>query len=498
MNADKFGIHASGKERDFSDITSWSEAERLELVTKSNLFPNPDYRKLHEQEGVPKEALWVIRCVREAIPDKPKCFATSEYIEKKKEYENAKREWRKNETPENKQKVETLAAELDKIGEEITLQRQQEYIAQVSAVREWSKAVRTEEDMIKFQQKIESVRRMNSVTQLGKATEREYSYFGRSHRIQDDMEEKKFLFSKDERFFANHVIQQYNGQNVKPISHFPAVWIDLEEKHGWYQTFVSAPEEAKNPENWQEETYFVVDRKEKKLLGFNFPTKEEAKDFLLSIREKQSEPKPKKRLIPEALINVVRIGEDYRSGKPVSTQEMLDEFGFLGGKFSSRTIKQKRQENLNKSYDACKDMSSVLGIECRDISLNGQVSLSFGTAGRGSTLAYYDDSKRIIHLTEDGAGSFAHEGGHALDAYISRQLGFPQSFCTDVVQDNNPFNEVLSVMQKNPNGSEPDFYRNAVLLDENRSCAGNQNGCYWHSNAELFARAFACYIKDKL
>lgn len=40
-----------------------------------------------------------------------------------------------------------------------------------------------------------------------------------------------------------------------------------------------------------------------------------------------------------------------------------------------------------------------------------------------------------------------------------------------------------------------EFYKNAVALD---SAFSKQDKGYWHSNEELFARAFACYVKDKL
>ena len=49
------------------------------------------------------------------------------------------------------------------------------------------------------------------------------------------------------------------------------------------------------------------------------------------------------------------------------------------------------------------------------------------------------------------------------------------------------FNEPLKV--------ETDYYQNAQLLD---GVYSKDDKRYWHSNEEMFARAFACYVKDKL
>ncbi|MCM1223746.1 MAG: hypothetical protein NC548_55775, partial [Lachnospiraceae bacterium] len=50
--------------------------------------------------------------------------------------------------------------------------------------------------------------------------------------------------------------------------------------------------------------------------------------------------------------------------------------------------------------------------------------------------------------------------------------------------------------------TETDFYKDAKKLDGNFSASGNQKGKddknYWQSDVELFARAFACYVYDRL
>ncbi len=41
---------------------------------------------------------------------------------------------------------------------------------------------------------------------------------------------------------------------------------------------------------------------------------------------------------------------------------------------------------------------------------------------------------------------------------------------------------------------ETDFYKNSIRMG--KEC--EKDGGYWESNTEMTARAFACYIKDKL
>ena len=60
------------------------------------------------------------------------------------------------------------------------------------------------------------------------------------------------------------------------------------------------------------------------------------------------------------------------------------------------------------------------------------------------------------------------------------------------------FERMLSGMQAQEapqiGRTETDFYRNSVRMG--KEC--EKDGGYWDSNVEMTARAFACYIKDKL
>ena len=71
------------------------------------------------------------------------------------------------------------------------------------------------------------------------------------------------------------------------------------------------------------------------------------------------------------------------------------------------------------------DLSKALSISPTDISLDGKLSIAFGSRGSGDALAHYEPTREVINLTKmRGAGSLAHEWGHALDDIIGKQLGY--------------------------------------------------------------------------
>lgn len=53
-----------------------------------------------------------------------------------------------------------------------------------------------------------------------------------------------------------------------------------------------------------------------------------------------------------------------------------------------------------------------------------RLAIAFGSRGKGNALAHYEPSRAVINLTKmKGAGSLAHEFGHALDDMLGQRLG---------------------------------------------------------------------------
>lgn len=126
--------------------------------------------------------------------------------------------------------------------------------------------------------------------------------------------------------------------------------------------------------------------------------------------------------------NRERAGKDWREGKDVTPEQFQTQFGFRGGEFGKWVQQGKgdkeRQAMLNSAYDALMDLSQIVGVPPRAISLNGTLGIAFGSRGSGWASAHFEPSNLVINLTKTrGAGALAHEWFHALDNYFSRQRG---------------------------------------------------------------------------
>ena len=86
----------------------------------------------------------------------------------------------------------------------------------------------------------------------------------------------------------------------------------------------------------------------------------------------------------------------------------------------------------------------------------------------------------------------AEEIGSYRKKLTGRELerGFREQLCSAIYR--------LACTYRRPPESrmaETDFYKNSLYADG--LCSKERNG-YWQSSEEMFARAFACYVKDRL
>ena len=126
----------------------------------------------------------------------------------------------------------------------------------------------------------------------------------------------------------------------------------------------------------------------------------------------------KKRFQPPYLTEIVREGEDFRNGKDILETQFLKDIKVRGGQFGNWENNEERAKNLNACSDAFKDLAVALNVDSTKIGLGGKLGIAFGARGRGNALAHYEPLHNVINLTKmRGAGSLAHEWGHALDYY---------------------------------------------------------------------------------
>lgn len=121
-----------------------------------------------------------------------------------------------------------------------------------------------------------------------------------------------------------------------------------------------------------------------------------------------------------------REGVERRApGEDVTSQKLQDTFGFRGVNYGNWVNDTERQAFTNQAYDALLDLAEIMNLPPKALSLNGLLGLAFGAQGRGGmAAAHFVPGVNEINLTKTkGAGSLAHEWWHAVDHYFAVQAG---------------------------------------------------------------------------
>lgn len=169
--------------------------------------------------------------------------------------------------------------------------------------------------------------------------------------------------------------------------------------------------------------FIIVGVKTGKLLDQRSDSREAAIEFARELYQSQKQTVSRKTSTPE-LRRVVRTGIDYRGGRDVTPEDLVEHFGFRGVQFGNWTDQKDRQQSINHAFDGFMDLAEVLKLHPLALSLNGELGLAFGARGSGSFAAHYECTQVVINLTKtSGAGSMAHEWAHALDDRMGRISG---------------------------------------------------------------------------
>lgn len=204
--------------------------------------------------------------------------------------------------------------------------------------------------------------------------------------------------------------------------------------------------------------------------------------------------------------NVVRSGAlDYLAGERASGDLYIETFGFRGGEFGHWMNEKDRQDSLDYGYNALMDLSVVLDIFPEDISLGKSLAIAFGARGKGAANAHFETLRNVINLTKmSGAGCLAHEWCHALDFYIGKKCNVkPGALASDSVDYfceraklPKPFADLVIALKIDSNTKNTtEYYRGSTRFGEMYAKTGHG---YWESRCEMLARAFDCYVHDKL
>lgn len=215
---------------------------------------------------------------------------------------------------------------------------------------------------------------------------------------------------------------------------------------------------------------------------------------------KKNQPKRKRktaiRLALKKLDKLVHTGSNYRKGKNITTKKLNDSFNFYGIQYGNWVSEKERIKVVNNAYEALNDLVVALNLKDNNITFNGSLGLAFGARGSGNSAAHYEPDYKVINLTRfNGQGSLAHEWAHALDHYIGIKLNRSDLLSKEIPRhiDRKTIPSFYKLVDR-LNDYNTQYKKDSLKCDK---VEGRLNK-YWSSTHEMFARAFNCYVIDKL
>lgn len=391
---DEFGKKIGGSKRDLwknrnlciEDLLDMNEREVETYVKKDNVWKKPDYEKMVKEDGVDREIVYYIKLVRDSLPTKP-ADSSEKYI---------------NYISKIKELLETIScvAEIQSFYPE---KFKPEFIVQKSSYTVTAKpayaGLLTAKTLKAVKTDLVHIRR--------------------------DMNKKEFCMTADQKVLNSVYIYQYNDDcHITQMKGCNC----LVYKSGYSSYYFYERNGEFADLDFKSGEWFVA-TKNGIVLKASFTSKEEAEAWTLKVLSglndvpKQAKKNDaKKKYVPEQLKNIRHTGSVFRMGS-VTGDDYLNTFTFHGGEFGNWLNDNDRQYSLDYGYDAFYDLALALDIPSEAISMGGVLSIAFGARGSGNAMAHYEPLRQVINLTKTkGAGSLAHEYGHAIDYIIGSKV----------------------------------------------------------------------------
>ncbi|SER16070.1 LPD1 domain-containing protein [Neolewinella agarilytica] len=176
---------------------------------------------------------------------------------------------------------------------------------------------------------------------------------------------------------------------------------------------------------------------------------------------------------------------------------IVERFGLHSIEFGNWVPQDERQQALVAIDESLTDLAQILRTPQKRIGLNGTLAIAYGARGKGGgAAATYNSRYILINLTRTkGAGTLAHEYGHAIDFHLwprQRDLRAWRSTSTDLPERGRKtprglMETALAKIMLNPDGSMNAYRERIKDAPE-----------YWIRNNEIWARAFEAMINQEL
>ena len=450
-----FGVKVGGARKDLrgnitsEDISNMTAEERLKLIRKDMVWPTPDYVSLVKDNGCTVKAAAMIKMLRDSFPSAPTFLP--------------------NATEETKAKAAQMFTSL------------------LNAAMAVSKRGKTEAELAANFQTAPEAKEFLFDAQLGLNAARKPTVILKPSKMFGEAVGAAFVDSHPVSMGIREALRNFAGGTIdfatQRMFNRNANWPEgTSLAEGWLRkndvSIQPTPGGFGLARNDRVRTDdYSIDRLKK--LGFSdmigkvYEKEEEATEAMTKVAEAVfAEKRQKTKLKREALLQraigkpigdgtVVsqdRRGEDYREGADVTGQDYLAEFSLRGGEFGLWVNQEERQDVLNRGFDSFRDIATVFEMPSSAISLGGDLSIAFGSRGRGGwAAAHYEPGRRVMNLTKpSGEGCLGHEWGHGVDhrlGIIATKMGMVEKY-RDSAQANLLSNLILKKPQVGVNPSD--------------------------------------------
>lgn len=430
-----------------TDLTAMNDSERNKYAKKQYVWPQPNWKKMYA-DGEEQVILYWKNEMRKAFPPAPRILITQQH-----DAEAAR---------QSQENYVAFCAEYRKAVMSCTSKESiQSFLNDFLVAEGYAVGVPDYSGRIRTYRPTDKAAHCLNDKMLNLACLSDYNY----ERLTKEAANKYFAVDEDEKTYLyvknNLKAVKLDGEfaSVEKDSNSDCARIVLRSGHSMLFCY----DRESRVSDYQDGSYMILNLADHTVAAKNLPSLEACTEIIessaraLQAKEDQfrkenkeansNERKRKKAFSLQRLESMGRVGPDYLAGNHAGEKDFLQELGFRAVEFGNWVGDAERQQHLDMTYNSMCDLANVLGIDKKDVSLDGRLALAFGSRGQGGLsagAAHYEPFREVINLTKlHGAGCLAHELGHALDDSLGKLVNAPRDkFLSDVVSG-HPNKETL-------------------------------------------------------